>query len=130
MFLFLEKKVTKKTKILAMPLCAKDISPHYLLLCADRTSLARISMLFYHAHYPSFYFQYYFSPAFNLPLQNQIIHTVQHTIYFVFLSAYFFPSLRKIDGRLFPQLRFVALKEERAPRFSQDYTANIIYIFF
>ena len=31
MLLFLGKKVTKKTKILAMPLCAKDASLHYLL---------------------------------------------------------------------------------------------------
>ena len=54
MFLFLEKKVTKKTKILAMPLCAKDVSLHYLLLYASYASPAHISMSFYHTHRPSF----------------------------------------------------------------------------
>ena len=54
MLLFLGKKVTKKTKILAIPSCAEDVSPHYLLLYTDHTSSARISKSFYHAHCPSF----------------------------------------------------------------------------
>jgi len=66
MSLFLGKKVTKKTKILAMPLCAKDVSLHYLVSYINYTPPARIFISLEHTHYTSFYVQHYFSIAFYL----------------------------------------------------------------
>ena len=58
---FFRKKVTKKLEVFAMPLCARDVSLHNILSCADYISPTHIFLSFDHTQSPPIVFKYYFS---------------------------------------------------------------------
>ena len=49
---FFRKKVTKKPEVFAIPLCARDISPHCILSCADYISPTHLFVSFDHTQSP------------------------------------------------------------------------------